>query len=142
MCCLWRIEKSSQSVIKPQMYVKYKTGLIRLKKKCIYPEGFMGVIQVSVSEELLKKDFKKNNILLQHSYLFIKFCASPSNLWGSVSTVIGCSITSWFLMMMQFQVGKNLKGMHHTAVAMILSKQSATRSHRRTSRRPHTRTHT
>lgn len=81
-------------------------------------------------------------VLLHHFYLFIKFCASPSNLWGSVSTVIGCSITSWFLIMMQFHVDKNSKGTYHTAVARMQRKKCSTRSHRLTSKRPHTRTHT
>lgn len=70
----------------------------------------------------------------------MKSCASPSNLWGSVSTVIGCSITSWFLIMIQFQVRRCLKGTYHTALTTIVKEKSATRSHRLTSRRPQTRT--
>ncbi len=104
------------------------------------PSGVYGVDAIFYFRRIVQ--YYSRLILLPHSYLFTKFCASPSNLWGSVSTVIGCSITSWFLMMMQFQVGMSLKGMYHTAVARIATKKSATSSHSLISRRPHTRTHT
>lgn len=80
--------------------------------------------------------------LLGHSYLFINSCASRSNLWGSVFTFIGCSTTSWFLMRMQFQVGINLKGIHHRTVARILTKKSTTSKRRLMPTRPQPRTKT
>ncbi len=91
---------------------------------------------------VVSKRKNQHIILFLYSYLFIKFWASPSNLWGNVSTVIGCSITSWFLMMMQFHLRRSLKGTNHTAVTRMARRKSVTRNRMLTSRRPHTRTHT
>lgn len=79
---------------------------------------------------------------LARSHLFINCCPSVSSLWGSVSTAIGCSTTSRFLMRMQFQVGRNLKGSHHRTVARIPAKKSTASDRRLISRRPHRRTNT
>lgn len=96
-------------------------------------------VKRSADERLLEAEQMPN---FTCSYLFMNCCASVSSLWGSVSTAIGCSTTSRFLMRMQFQVGMKRKGVHHRRVARIPAKKSTTSVRRLISRRPHRPTNT